>query len=138
MLDINITALIQALNFFIAVIVLNCLLIRPVREIIRQRKAQMDDMAASAEAFARSANDELAAYEDSLSQTRRAAVQARAGARQDALNAQQALLADAGKRAQEQLAKAKQALAQEAQNARTALTKQVKPLAAKAVARILG
>jgi len=138
MLDINITALIQALNFFIAVIVLNYLLIRPVREIIRQRKAKMDEMSASAEAFIRSANDELAAYEDSLGQTRRAAVQARAGARSDALGEQQALVAEAGKRAQEQFAQAKQALLKETQSARTALAKQVKPLAAKAVDRILG
>jgi len=138
MLDINITALIQALNFFIAVFVLNCLLIRPIREIIRQRKEKMGDMLASAESFTRSADEQLAAYQDSLHQARQAAVQARAGARADALGEQQALVADAGKRAQEQLARAKESLLKEMQGARAALTKQVKPLAAKAVDRILG
>jgi len=138
MLEINITVLIQTLNFFIAVIVLNCLLIRPVREIIRQRKAKMDDMLASAETFTRSADEQLAAYQDSLNHARQAAVQARAGARADALNEQQALVAEAGKRAQEQFARAKESLLKEMQGARASLAKQVKPLAAKAVDRILG
>jgi F-type H+-transporting ATPase subunit b len=138
MLDINITAIIQALNFFIAVFVLNYLLIRPIREIIKQRKAKMGDMLTSAEAFARSANEELAAYQDSLGRTRQEAALMRSGARADALNEQQALVAEAGKRAQEQFAKAKKALLKEMQSTRTALAKQVKPLAAKAVERMLG
>jgi F-type H+-transporting ATPase subunit b len=138
MLDINITALIQALNFFIAVFVLNYLLIRPVREIIKQRKAKMDDMLSSAEAFASSANEELAAYQDSLGRARQEAALARSGARAVALDEQQALVAEAGKRAQEQFAQAKKSLLKEVQGTRTALAKQVKPLAAKAVDRMLG
>jgi F-type H+-transporting ATPase subunit b len=138
MLDINITAIIQALNFFIAVIVLNYLLISPIREIIRQRKAKMGDMLASAEDFARCANEELAAYQDSLSRTRQEATLVRSGARADALNEQQALVAEAGKRAQEQFAQAKKALLKDMQSVRTSLAKQVKPLAAKVVDRMLG
>jgi F-type H+-transporting ATPase subunit b len=138
MLDINITALIQVVNFFIAVIVLNYLLIRPVRDIIRQRKAKMDDMLASAEAFAGSASEQLAEYQSSLSRARQEAALERAGARTDALSEQQALVTEAGKLAQEQIAQAKEALLAEMQNARTALAKQVKPLAAKAVSKMLG
>jgi F-type H+-transporting ATPase subunit b len=138
MLDINITALIQAGNFFIAVLVLNWLLIRPVREILRQRAAKMDDMSASAEAFVRSADEQLAEYRDSLGRTRQEATRKRADARANALNEQQALVAEAGKRAQEQLAQAKQSLLQEMRSAQAALAQQVKPLAAKAVDRMIG
>ena len=138
MLDINITALIQALNFFIAVIVLNWLLIRPVRDILRQRKAKMDELLTSAQSFVRSADEQLAAYEDSLSLARREASQARAGARADALNEQQALVTEAGKRAQEQLARTKNSLLQEMQGVRAELAKKVKPLAAQAVDRMIG
>jgi F-type H+-transporting ATPase subunit b len=138
MLDINITAIIQVVNFFVAVIVLNYLLIRPIRDIIRERKAKMGDTLASAEAFASSANEQLAEYQSSLSQARQEAVQARAAARADALLAQQTLVAEAGKRAQEQFAQAKEVLLKDMQHARTALAKQVNPLAAKAVDRMLG
>jgi F-type H+-transporting ATPase subunit b len=138
MLDINITAIIQVVNFFIAVIVLNYLLIRPVRDIIRQRKEKMGDMLSSAEAFAHSANEQLAGYQSSLGRARQDAALARADARSDALLEQQALVAEANRRAQEQLAQAKENLLKEMKSARTALEKQVKPLAAQAVAKVLG
>ena len=138
MLDFNITAIIQAVNFFIAVVVLNCLLIRPVRDIIKQRKAKMGDMLASAESFASAADDQLADYRSSLNRSRQEAALARANARADALREQQTLVAEANKRAQEQLARAKESLQQETQNARAALAARVKPLAAKAVARMIG
>jgi len=138
MLDINITSIIQVVNFFIAVIVLNCLLIRPVRDIIRQRKAKMDDILASAEAFAGAASEQLAEYQNSLNRTRQEAALERAGARADALSEQQALVTEAGKRAQEQIAQTKASLLAEMQKARTSLAKQVKPLAAKAVSKMLG
>jgi F-type H+-transporting ATPase subunit b len=138
MLDINITAIIQVVNFFVAVIVLNYLLIRPIRDILRERKAKMADMLTSADAFAGSANEQLAEYQNSLSRARQEAALARAGARSDALREQQTLVAEASKRAQAQFAQAKETLLQEMQSARAALAKQVKPLAAKAVDKVLG
>jgi len=138
MLDINITAIIQVVNFFIAIVVLNYLLIRPIRDIIRQRKEKMDDMLASAEGFAGSANEQLADYQSSLSRARQEAAAARASARTVALSEQQDIMAEASKRAQEQLAQAKQSLLAEMQSARTVLTGQVKPLATKAVNKMLG
>jgi F-type H+-transporting ATPase subunit b len=138
MLDINITAIIQVVNFFIAVIVLNYLLIRPVRNIISQRKAKMHDMLASAEAFAGAADEQLAKYQSSLSRARQEAVLARSGARSIALSEQQTLVAEAGKRAQAQLTQAKKSLLKDVQTAQAALAKQVKPLAAKAVDKVLG
>jgi len=138
MLDFNITAIIQVVNFFIAVVVLNYLLIRPVRDIIKQRRAKMGDMLAAAEAFAGSANEQLAEYQSSLSRARQEAVLARADARSDALREQQTLVADVNKRAQEQLAQAKESLLKETHSVRDTLAAQVKPLAAKVVNRILG
>ena len=138
MLDINITAIIQVVNFFVAVIVLNHLLIRPIRDVIRERKAQMDDTLASAEVFASTANEQLAKYQSSLGQARQEAALSRAAARSDAQREQQTLVADAGRLAQEQFAQAKEALLKDMQSARAALAKQVNPLAARAVDRMLG
>jgi F-type H+-transporting ATPase subunit b len=138
MLDINITAIIQVANFFIAVIVLNYLLIRPIRDIIKQRKMKMGDMLRSAEAFTSAANEQLADYRNSLSLARQEAALVRADARSDALREQQTLVAEAGRHAQEQFARAKESLLKEMQSARAVLAKQVKPLAAKAVDKALG
>ena len=137
MLDINITAIIQVVNFFIAIIVLNFLLIRPIREILKQRKVKMDDMLASAEGFNASAAGQLADYQTSLARARQEAVAARTAARAEALNEQQTLVNAASKNAQEQFAKARQSILAEMENAKTNLSKQVKPLAAKAAEKFL-
>lgn len=44
MLDLNITLVFQLVNFFIALFMLNILLIRPIRTIIKKRNGIMDDM----------------------------------------------------------------------------------------------
>ena len=49
MLDLNITMAFQLVNFLIAIYVLNILLIRPIRDIIKKRNGIMDGMAEEAE-----------------------------------------------------------------------------------------
>lgn len=51
MLDLNITMLFQLANFLITLFVLNLLLIRPIRKIIRDRKALMDNLSGEAESL---------------------------------------------------------------------------------------
>ena len=51
MLDLNITLVFQLVNFFIAIFVLNILLIRPIREIIKKRNGVMDNLAGEADSF---------------------------------------------------------------------------------------
>ena len=62
MLDLNITLVFQLVNFFIALYVLNLLLIRPIREIIRKRKAVMDDMSGESESYEYQAEQRLSDY----------------------------------------------------------------------------
>jgi F-type H+-transporting ATPase subunit b len=138
MLDINVTALIQVVNFFIAVVVLNILLIRPVRNMLKARRDRMDGMLSGARAFNKSAEEQLAGYRDALNSSRREAALMRDSAREEALREQHTLLGEEGRRAQEQLASAKQGIMRETENTRAALKKQISPLAAEAAAKILG
>ena len=66
MLDLNITLVFQLVNFFIALYVLNLLLIRPIREIIRKRKAVMDDMSGESESYEYQAEQRLSDYDNQL------------------------------------------------------------------------
>ena len=70
MLDLNVTLLFQLANFFIAIFVLNILLIRPIREIIKKRNGVMDDMAEEAGSFEYQAADRLTNYEAELARAR--------------------------------------------------------------------
>ncbi|MDE7064140.1 MAG: ATP synthase F0 subunit B [Desulfovibrionaceae bacterium] len=137
MLDLNITMLFQLVNFFIALYVLNILLIRPIRSILLERKAKMDDLAGEAGAFDREAAERLAAYQAELARARQDANAAREQARGAALAEQQDILAAAGKDAQAHLAQAQAAIRAEADAALASLRAQVKGLADKLAARVL-
>ena len=77
MLDLNITLVFQLVNFFIALYVLNLLLIRPIREIIRKRKAVMDDMSGESESYEYQAEQRLSDYDSQLTRARQDAGQNR-------------------------------------------------------------
>lgn len=70
MLDLNITLVFQLINFFIALFLLNWLLIKPVRNIIKKRNEMMDGMASEADKFHAEALARLKAYENELAAAR--------------------------------------------------------------------
>lgn len=73
MLDLNITLIFQLINFFIALFLLNWLLIRPVRAIIKKRNAIMDGLADEADKFHAEAVARLESYEAELAKARQQA-----------------------------------------------------------------
>ncbi len=138
MLDINITMLFQLMNFFIALYVLNILLIRPIRAIIRERKGKMDGLLGEAEAFNRESGERLSSYEAALLKARHDAGGIRSAARNDALAEQQRIVAKAGSSAQEYLAEAQRSIRADADEALAVLRKQVKDISGRAIAKMLG
>lgn len=85
MLDLNITFWIQLANFFLALFLLNLLLIRPIREIIKKRNAMFDDIARTADGFHSEAVARLQKYEDELAKARKEAGESREGSKNEAL-----------------------------------------------------
>jgi F-type H+-transporting ATPase subunit b len=77
MIDLDITFVIQFVNFIVTLLFLNILLIRPIREIIKARNERMADLADSAQAFTQSADDKVEDYEVSLDEARKAGVEER-------------------------------------------------------------
>lgn len=138
MLDLNVTLLIQLVNFFVALFLLNTLLIRPIRDIIRQRKAVMDGMSSEASRDEAAAGERLANYEAQLAAARQEAGRNREGARAAGNSETSARVAAAQKKAQEILSQARATLRSEADAAMAQLRGQVDSMAAQAVNRILG
>ncbi|MDR2604045.1 MAG: hypothetical protein LBC55_01670 [Desulfovibrio sp.] len=77
MISLDQRLLIQLLNFLIAVVVLNFLLIKPVRRQLAERKALTEQLMSETEAFVGRAADKLLGYETALAEARAAAVRAR-------------------------------------------------------------
>lgn len=129
MLDLNITLLIQLGNFFIALFMLNILLIRPIREIIKKRKAMMEDMSGEAASFEEQAAARLQNYKAVLDQARREASGNREESRTAGVKEQQLLVSEAQEKARSILAEARTALEAQAAAALSSLRTQTETLA---------
>lgn len=137
MLDLNITLVFQLVNFFIALYVLNLLLIRPIREIIRKRKAVMDDMSGESESYEYQAEQRLSDYDNQLTRARQGAGQNREKAREAGAAEQASLVAEAQKRAQEIIAETRRNLQAEADASLKELRGQVATLSGQLAERVL-
>jgi F-type H+-transporting ATPase subunit b len=138
MINLDGTILYQLANFIITIIVLNYLLIKPVREQIAARSALLGGYATEAEQFAAKASEKLSSYEGALSAARTEATSVREALKAEGKDREQNLLAAAQADAQNFVQQERTRTAAEAKAALNALLAQVNVFADKAVSRILG
>ena len=124
MLDLNITLLFQLGNFFVAIYLLNILLIRPVRDILKKRKAMVEGMTGEAENFESMAEKSLADYEASLQKARQDAAESRQKGREEGVAVQHDVVSEAQNEARNILDQARSALKKEADETLVALRAQ--------------
>lgn len=138
MIDLNITMLFQLVNFLVTLVVLNALLIRPVRETIKQRRDKMAGLLGESEQFSGQAEAKIKNYEAILVQARAEAASERERARTAGQAREQEIVLAANKEAQEYLLKARVDVSAQVATAMDSLRSQVGALAAKATAKVLG
>ena len=136
MLDLNITLVFQLVNFFIAIFVLNILLIRPIREIIKKRNGVMDNLAGEADSFESQAAERLANYEAELARARQDAGLTREEGRNAGLTEQQGIVGTAQKSARDILADTRRSLRGQAEATLSELRNQVSDFSARLADRL--
>ncbi len=132
------TLFIQAANFLITIFVLNVLLIKPIREIIKKRKGLMADQLEKIEGFNASAETKVADYESQLTAARKEANDIRNAGRDAGAAEEHALLAVAGEEASGTIQAARDEIKAEVKTAMDQLTKDVDKFAEAATGKILG
>ena len=137
MLDLNITLVFQLVNFFIAIFVLNILLIRPIREIIKKRNGVMDNLAGEADSFESQAAERLAHYEAELARARQDAGLTREEGRNAGLTEQQGIVGTAQKSARDILADTRRSLRGQAEATLSELRNQVSDFSARLADRLI-
>ena len=137
MLDLNITLVFQLVNFFIAIFVLNILLIRPIREIIKKRNGVMDNLAGEADSFESQAAERLANYEAELARARQDAGLTREEGRNAGLTEQQGIVGTAQKSARDNLADTRRSLRGQAEATLSELRNQVSDFSARLADRLI-
>ncbi|MBR3880842.1 MAG: hypothetical protein IKJ34_04535, partial [Mailhella sp.] len=70
MISIDITLLIQLVNFLVALAIINYLIIRPVRGVIARRRAQNDELRGSADAIMGEADLKMEGYTARIAKAR--------------------------------------------------------------------
>ena len=136
MIDLDITFFIQLANFFIVLAVLNPLLIKPIRNIIRERKAAAAALLGESDGFFKSAEGKLAQYESALAKAREEALADREAARAEALAAGDGITARASQEAQSSLKSAREDIEAQTAAAFASLRAEIDPLAKEIIAKV--
>lgn len=137
MIDLDFTAVIQFVNFLITLVVLNYLLITPIRKIIKQRKEVMEQMQGAATVAREASEDKLENYNKSLIEYRAQATLAREEIRNKAIEREREITEAALADTQAKLQKARADIAAQVDNAMAELKQSVPSMAKEAVNRIL-
>ncbi len=138
MIDINSTFFVQFVNFVLSLILLNVILIGPIRRMLQKRSAHMAEQAGAIERFSSDAESKLANYEQALDAARKDAVAVRMRFKDEGLAKEKDLLTEAGEAVAAELKAARSEISSQASAAKQALEKGVDELAGKAVNKILG
>lgn len=138
MIDLDKTFLIQLVNFLLTMVFLNALLVRPIREKIKERNALMANQLGSIEEFTAGADEKLKGYELALDSARQQGLELRKQLRAQGSGEEQQIMAAAGKEVAASLKAAQDEIATQVAGAKSALGAEVEKFALKATAKILG
>ena len=137
MIDIDITSVIQFVNFLITLIVLNYLLITPIRKIIVQRKEAMDKMQDAVNLARKASESKFEKYNQSLADYRTEAVKTREKIRNTAIARERELTNAALAEAQGKMQVARADISAQVARAISELRQSVPSMTKEAVSRIL-
>jgi F-type H+-transporting ATPase subunit b len=138
MIDFNMTLFIQLVNFLVTVVVLNFLLIKPVRDQIAARGSLTASYTVDIEKFTGEASNKISAYETALSEARAAASLAREAIKAEGLAREKQLVEAAHGEASAFLTSSREKTSKEAKAAMKSLRSQANAYAAQAMNKILG
>ncbi|RJQ84229.1 MAG: ATPase [Desulfobacteraceae bacterium] len=138
MVDINWTVLIQIANFLFLLFVLNTILYKPLRSIIRQRKSKMEGLEQSITSAGRNTEEKGQAFTEGLKEARADGQKRKEAMLQSAVDEEKAIVAGINAKAQEDLAAVKAKIAKDTEAVRNALEKEIDVFANAITEKILG
>lgn len=137
MIELNLTFFIQLINFLLLLGVLNFLVYRPIREIVRKRGEKIAGDLSEIEGFNNQAEQKVEDYQAALDQARREGDRVRNELKQEGTQEEKNLLAQAADQGAADLEAARKDIASESDRARQDLTRQVDDYARKVADKVL-
>lgn len=137
MIDLDITFFIQFVNFCITLVVLNILLVRPIREIIKKRNDRMASYMEEAENFNGSAEEKLKNYSAALDEARAKGVQERNKFREEGQAEEKQILSEVSSEVSVKLADERKTIESEIQSTMDSLKGKVDGLGDRMVEKVI-
>jgi len=137
MIDLNATFFVQLVNFVLILIVLNVILIGPIRRILKKRAEFVASQMEGIESFATAADTKLKDYDKALELARQQATTGRMAMKAEGQAKEKTVLEAASAEAAEKVQAARADIAAQSDAARKALQASVSGLASKAMAKVL-
>lgn len=134
----DITFVIQAVNFLVALAIVYFMIIKPILGIIDKRNEHLAGMLADAESFSESAESKIKSYEAALLEARAAGTDERNKFKDEGVAEEKKLVEAAHKDAADTMAQARDTIAGEVKTAMESLKGQVDSLADKLTVKVLG
>lgn len=138
MFDINITLIIQLVNFIVTIVVLNYLLIQPIRAMLQKRRDLASGMLRDAESFNKEAAAKLENYEAALTRAREEAALTRDIKKREGVASETELMDAAYAEAQKFLQTSREETRKSVAATMETMEKRVPELAKMATAQLLG
>lgn len=138
MINLDLTFVVQVINFLVLMTVLNIFLYKPIRKAIADRTATVDGARQRAQAVDSEVQEKVAQYEARLKDAKGKAAEERTVLRAEALAEEATALEAARKEADATLATIRETVAREAAEARTLLQDQSRLLSKDICEKVLG
>ncbi len=138
MIDINISMLYQLVNFLFLMWILNIILYKPVRRILRERRDELGGLEAGIKGLSEEIAEKAREIEAVRSQARTEGFTLKEELKKQGMMTESELLEKTGKKAESQIAKMKAEIADDIARARDALKTQVREFSVALAEKILG
>ena len=138
MINPDITLLIQMINFFILLIVLNLILFRPIRNIIKERNQIVENFNSDIASLTGEAQASMEEFEEKVLEARKEGVGRIQSMKDEGEQAEVELIANTTQEVQAKIEEARKKVASDIQDARTELQKQVQTFSVAVTEKILG
>jgi F-type H+-transporting ATPase subunit b len=134
----NWTVGIQIINFLVILWILNLILYRPIRNILRQRKEKVDGLETSIETYNEDAQEKDTAFAAGIKEARARGLNEKEALLQAAAEEEKEIIAKVNEKAQAELADIREKISREAETAKDALQTKVDEFSSDICQKILG
>lgn len=138
MIKIDASVILQIVNFVFLILVLNVVLFKPVRKILRQRKEKVDGLEENIESFYKDAQEKDASYIAGIKEARLRGLEEKEKLLQSASDEEKRIIERINEKAQADLEAVRKKVAQDAEKVSAALKNEIDAFAEAIKEKILG